>query len=177
MSYSPYTPRYDYAAKDELPSGNTQKVIRGRELSEEFEAISKDLIRADARGRLFASCTVNGPTIVTSFGVEKLEWVTQEENGQPNWEFAKITFTNTLPGVTGEPASGENGDINAVANVQVTAFANKESSTSFVCPTVVDLEPEFVVVGFYQLGQPDGVQPVVFPTGFCLAIFEDSVPE
>ena len=179
MSHTPYVPIYNYAAKDSLPSGNTNKVIRGSELTEEFNAISKDLIRADARGRLFASCTYNGAEengIVTSFGVEKVEWIRQDENNSP-WFFAKITFSEELPGITGEPSSGTNGDINAVANVQVTAFANKAASSAFVTPTVVDLEPGFVVVAFYQHGMPDGVEPVVWPTGFCLAIFQDSVPE
>ncbi len=177
MSHTPYVPIYDYAAKDSLPSGNTNKVIRGSELTEEFKAISKDLIRADARGRLFASCTYNGEDIVTSFGVEKVEWISQEEWNDSPWFFAKITFSEELPGITGEPASGANGDINAVANVQVTAFANKAASSAFVTPTVVDLEPDFVVVGFYQHGMPGGVQAVVWPTGFCLAVFQDAVPE
>jgi hypothetical protein len=177
MSHTPYVPIYNYAAKDSLPSGNTNKVIRGSELTEEFNAISKDLIRADARGRLFASCTYNGEDIVTSFGVEKVEWINQEINGEKYWYFAKITFLELLPKVTEAPSSGANGDINAVANVQVTAFANKAVNTAFVCPTVVDLEEGFVVVGFYQLGQPEGVQAVVWPTGFCLAVFQDAVPE
>lgn len=43
-----YSPKYSYAAKDELPSGNSQKVIRGTELTEEFEAISENLIQTDS---------------------------------------------------------------------------------------------------------------------------------
>jgi hypothetical protein len=197
MSHTPYVPIYDYAAKDSLPSGNTNKVIRGSELTEEFKAISKDLIRADARGRLFASVTFSpDPTVdlwddtentdlgtmVSSFSVEKVEWITQGANGQPLWKYAKVTFTNTLPEVanpTPQPDDGNwtNGDINGRANVQVTAWATRTGDTAFVFPTVIDLETNFVVIGFYCPGYPDGVQPVVWPVAFSLAVFEDSVPE
>ena len=43
-----YSPKYDYAAKDSLPSGNSLKVIRGTELTEEFKAISENLIQTDS---------------------------------------------------------------------------------------------------------------------------------
>lgn len=194
--YTPYKPIYDYAAKDSLPSGNTNKVIRGSELSQEFNAISDGLIRADARGRLFASVTFNPypdaelwdtqsktdyGTMVSSFGVEKVEWISQEQNGQETWKFAKVTFTNTLPAVdnpTQPPDGGfTNGDVNAKANVQVTAWATRNTQTAFVFGTVCDLEPTFVVIGFYCPGYPDGVLPVVWPVAFSLAVFEDSVPE
>ena len=194
--YTPYKPIYDYAAKDSLPSGNTNKVIRGSELSQEFNAISDGLIRADARGRLFASVTFNpNPdvelwptdnetnygTMVSSFGVEKVEWISQEQNGQDLWKFAKVTFTNTLPAVENptEPGEGEftNGDVNGRANVQVTAWATRTGNTAFVFPTVVDLERNFVVIGFNCPGYPEGVLKVVWPVAFSLAVFEDSVPE
>jgi len=194
--HTPYKPIYDYARKDSLPSGNTDKVIRGSELSEEFKAISRDLVRADARGRLFASVTFNpNPdvelwdntentdlgTMVSSFGVEKVEWISQEQNGQDLWKFAKVTFTNRLPAVENptEPGEGEftNGDVNGRANVQVTAWATRNAETAFVFGTVCDLERDFVVIGFYCPGYPEGVQPVVWPVAFSLAVFEDSVPE
>ena len=122
---------------------------------------------------VFASCTYNGKRISgDSFGISSVEWVDQTANFQPDWKFAKITFAKSLEPITPDEATDTNGDINAHAVVQVTAFANKESSTAFVCPTVVDLEPDFVIVAFYQLGTPDGVQAVVWDTGFCLTIIE-----
>lgn len=195
--YTPYAPIYSYRDKDSLPSGNTNKVIRGSELSEEFEAISRDLIRADARGRLFASVTFNPDadvelwpqgeetdygTMVSSFGVEKVEWISQGINGQETWKFAKVTFKKSLPSVENptEPNPDDpftNGDLNAKANVQVTAWATRTGNTSFVFPTVVDLEPDFVVIGFNCPGMPEGVLKVVWPVAFSLAVFEDSVPE
>jgi hypothetical protein len=169
-----YKPKYDYRVKDSLPSGNTAKVIRGTELMEEFEAISDDLIRVES-GRLFAACTYNGQAVIgESYGISGVEWIGQEANGQPDWKFAKIGFTKTLASVTSEESSQANGDVNARANVQVTAFATSVASTGFVFGTIVDLEPNFVVVAF--LGpKEDGSLGPVWDTGFCLAVFEDVV--
>jgi hypothetical protein len=123
------------------------------------------------RGGVFASVTYNGAEIVTSVGVKDVEWKLQDQHQSP-WKYAKINFLEKLPSITGDISSEANGDINAVANVQVTAFANRAAATAFVTPTVMDLEPDFVVVGFYQHGLPDGVEPVSWPTGFCLTVIE-----
>lgn len=37
---SNYTPLTDFAAKDSLPSGNANKIVKGTEFSAEFNAIS-----------------------------------------------------------------------------------------------------------------------------------------
>jgi hypothetical protein len=166
-----------------LPEGNDSVSEGDDHIRLIKEAITKSFPNIDApvtatpeelnRGGVFASVTYNGAEIVTSFGVEKVEWIDQEHHESP-WFFAKITFSKELPGITGEPSSEANGDINAMANVQVTAFANKAiDNTDFVTPTVVDLEPGFVVVAFYQHGRPEGVENVVWPTGFCLTIIEN----
>ena len=44
-----YNPIHDYRAKDALPSGNDQKVIRGADLSDEFDGISTAITAAEAR--------------------------------------------------------------------------------------------------------------------------------
>ncbi|MDG1315135.1 MAG: hypothetical protein P8P29_06400 [Flavobacteriaceae bacterium] len=78
-----YTPKYDYRAKDALPSGNSAKVIRGTELMEEFEAIS-----ADSKSAEVAACKWNGSSITYSVNVQS---VTSAGGG--NW---RITFTEEI---------------------------------------------------------------------------------
>lgn len=76
-----YTPKYDYAAKDALPSGNTAKVIRGTELMQEFVAISEQFISNDKKG-VVASCKYNGQYDVgPNFGLMYSVNVTSVENG------------------------------------------------------------------------------------------------
>jgi len=132
-----------------------------------------DLV-ANARGdRMFASATYNGAQIVgNSPGVSSIQWIDQSANGQPNWYFAKINFQNRLEPISSGEGSATNGDVNARANVQVTAFSTAVAPTGFVFPVVVDLEPDFVVVAFLQT-QFDGSLAPVWNTGFCLAVFEN----
>lgn len=173
-----YTPKYDYRAKDSLPSGNTAKVIRGTELMEDFEKLGGLVDNLETEvgtaKAAFASLTYNGETAVGSpHNIKQesgqwVEWVNQEANGQPNWKFAKIRFAENLQPVTTRSA---NGDVNAKANVQVTAFSTAVSPTGFVFPVIVDLEIDFVVVAFLG-GQSDGSFAPVWDTGFCLAVFE-----
>lgn len=133
-------------------------------------ATSEELNRVKA---VFAQCTYNGQMIVgTPIGISSVVWVTQEANGQPNWKFCRVNFSNRLEPVNSNESSNSNGDINARAVVQVTCFANKAAPTAFVVPVVVDLEPEFVVIAFNQLNTPVGVESVVWDTGFCLTIME-----
>ena len=78
-----YTPKYDYRAKDALPSGNSAKVIRGTELMEEFEAIS-----ADSKSAEVAAVKWNGSSIMYSVNVQSVT-----PAGDGNW---RITFTQDI---------------------------------------------------------------------------------
>ena len=78
-----YTPKYDYRAKDALPSGNSAKVIRGAELMEEFEAIS-----ADSKSAEVAAVKWNGSSIMYSVNVQSVT-----PAGDGNW---RITFTQDI---------------------------------------------------------------------------------
>ena len=78
-----YTPKYDYRAKDALPSGNSAKVIRGTELMEEFEAIS-----ADSKSAEVAAVKWNGSSIMYSVNVQSVV-----PAGDGNW---RITFTQDI---------------------------------------------------------------------------------
>ena len=78
-----YTPKYDYRAKDALPSGNSAKVIRGAELMEEFEAIS-----ADSKSAELAAVKWNGSSVTFALNVQS---VTPAGGG--NW---RITFDQEI---------------------------------------------------------------------------------
>ena len=78
-----YTPKYDYRAKDALPSGNSAKVIRGTELMEEFEAIP-----ADSKSAEVAAVKWNGSNITYSVNVQSVA-----PAGSGNW---RITFTEEI---------------------------------------------------------------------------------
>ena len=78
-----YTPKYDYRAKDALPSGNSAKVIRGTELMEEFEAIS-----ADSKSAEVAAVKWNGSNIMYSVNVQSVA-----PAGDGNW---RVTFSEDI---------------------------------------------------------------------------------
>ena len=79
-----YTPKYDYRAKDALPSGNSAKVIRGTELMEEFEAIS-----ADSKSAEVAAVKWNGTNMMYAVNVTSV--APAPEGG--NW---RVTFTQDI---------------------------------------------------------------------------------
>ena len=136
-------------------------------------ASSEELNRAKA---VFAQCTYNGQMIVgTAIGISSVVWVDQAANGAPGIKFCRVNFANSLEPIDSNESSNSNGDINARAVVQVTCFANNASNTAFVAPTVIDLEPDFVVIGFRGINDdnnPNGSSQVVWDTGFCLTIME-----
>jgi nuclear transport factor 2 (NTF2) superfamily protein len=78
-----YTPKYDYRAKDALPSGNSAKVIRGAELMEEFEAIS-----ADSKSAELAAVKWNGSSVTFAVNVQSVT-----SAGSGNW---RITFDQEI---------------------------------------------------------------------------------
>ena len=85
-----YTPKYDYRAKDALPSGNSAKVIRGTELMEEFEAISSNI----NSGGAVASVKFNGQTIMYENNVASVE---QPAPGKSGFASCRVTFKDLIP--------------------------------------------------------------------------------
>jgi hypothetical protein len=75
-----YTPIHDYRGKDALPSGNSAKIIRGSELSEEFEAIRDDL----ATSPITVSCKYNGTELRYSKNVARVD-----QQGGTTWVYFK----------------------------------------------------------------------------------------
>ncbi len=56
---SNYTPTTDFAAKDSLPSGNSGKIIRGTEFTEEFTNIATAILsKADIESPTFTGTVV-----------------------------------------------------------------------------------------------------------------------
>ena len=78
-----YTPKYDYRAKDALPSGNSAKVIRGTELMEEFEAIS-----AESKSAEVAACKYGAAGLSFAVNVQSVA-----PAGDGNW---RVTFDEAV---------------------------------------------------------------------------------
>jgi hypothetical protein len=64
-----YTPIHNYRGKDALASGDSAKIVRGSELSEEFEAIRDDL----ATSAVTVSVKYNGDDVMYSNNVERVD--------------------------------------------------------------------------------------------------------
>ena len=63
-----YTKTTDFAAKDTLPGGDTNKVIRGSEFETEFDAISTAIAtKSDLAGPTFTG-TSTIPTLILTAG-------------------------------------------------------------------------------------------------------------
>ena len=176
-----YAPKYDYRAKDSLPSGNTAKVIRGRELMEDFEKLGglTDSLQ-DQMGttrNVFAAVTYNGQsTVGTSHNVGQIRWKEQTAEGS-TFQFAYIPFLVGLDGQTNPNPDGDgqqsgNGELNANLNIQVTAFSNAGNSLGFAgfCfGTVTEIDNFHVEVAFSQ-NNFDGTHAAVWNQAFCLLV-------
>jgi hypothetical protein len=84
---SGYTPIHDYRAKDSLPSGSADKRIKGADLSEEFEAISRNIVNTT----VLASCKFSGTEVRYGYNVRE---VTQPQPG--NNGFERIVFDSPI---------------------------------------------------------------------------------
>lgn len=82
-----YNPIHDYRAKDALPSGSEQKVIRGADLSDEFEAISSNLQTTS----ILASCKFNGTDVRYGYNVREVIQPQPGNNG-----FERVVFENQI---------------------------------------------------------------------------------
>ena len=117
-----YTPKYDYRAKDALPSGNSAKVIRGTELMEEFEAIS-----ADSKSAEVAAVKWNGTNMMYAVNVTSV--APSPEGG--NW---RVTFTQ---------------DINQI-DLHYAVVATPAAINGPVLCYVVNQNEQYVDIGFRE---------------------------
>ena len=104
-----YNPIHNYRGKDSLPSGDSAKVIRGSELSEEFEAIRDDL----ATSAITVSCKYNGSEVKYSNNVNRVEqngnntkvfFGNQVEEFDDHYAVQITPFVYLGNGGTGQPA-------------------------------------------------------------------------
>lgn len=176
-----YKPKYDYRAKDSLPSGNTAKVIRGTELMEDFEQLGGQVDSLEeALGttrNVFAAVTYDGQnTVGTSHNVGQIQWKEQTAEGS-TFQFAYIPFLIGLDGQSNPNPNGDgqqigNGTLNANLNIQVTAFSNANNSLNFAgfCfGTVTEIDNFHVEVAFSQ-NNFDGTNAAVWNQAFCLLV-------
>lgn len=176
-----YTPKYDYRAKDSLPSGNTAKVIRGTELMEDFEKLGGlvDNLEegAGTTRSVFAAVTFDGfNTVGTSHNVGQIQWKEQSTQGSA-WQFAYVPFLIGLDGQENPNPNGDgdqsgNGTLNANLNIQVTAFSNANNSLGFAgfCfGTITEIDNFHVEVAFSQ-NNFDGTHAAVWNQAFCLLV-------
>ena len=98
-----YVPKYDYRAKDALPSGNTAKVIRGTELMEEFEGIRDSFIAANnqfadisSKG-IVASCKYNGTVLAYNQNVTSVANGWNGDEGLLAGQY-KVNFETSIEG-------------------------------------------------------------------------------
>ena len=130
-----YNPIHDYRAKDALPSGSDQKVIRGADLSDEFEAIQGEFISISESRHAseLASCkTGDGNTVNYGFNVASVA-----PQGSGIW---RVTFKEPI-NVDGNLSAG---DFAAVVTPYTT-------NGKMVIATITDQREAYVDIVFKQL--------------------------
>jgi hypothetical protein len=172
-----YNPIHDYRAKDALPSGSDQKVIKGADLSDEFESIRDEMFTVGTTRNVFAAVTYDGQnTVGTAHNVGQIQWKEQTAEGS-TFRFAYIPFLIGLDGQTNPNPNGDgqqigNGSLNANLNIQVTAFSNANNSLGFAgfCfGTVTEIDNFHAEVAFSQ-NNFDGTHAAVWNQAFCLLV-------
>ena len=164
-----YSPKYDYRAKDALPSGNTAKVIRGTELMEEFEGISEDLASLDERVTLntniLASVKWNGIAIGQEFNVANVETLGNDNS------HVRITFKKPInedaPITLPDGREVNPGDfVNLVTPVTTTGVM------SMMC--ITDMRETYVDFAVRTLNGVDNQtwEAPSAPIGFCYVLID-----
>ena len=165
-----YNPIHDYRAKDVLPSGSDQKVIRGADLSDEFESISENMKAAGTTKPLFASVTYDGTSIYgTPNNVAAVQWLAQPENS--DIRFARVTFQSGVPNLPQQP----NGTLDADLNIQVTPFSNANNSLGLAgvaAACITEITADYVEIAFIQTDLTFTWQ-FVSNQAFCLIVSEN----
>ena len=152
-----YNPIHDYRAKDALPSGSDQKVIRGADLSDEFEAIQGEFISISEslHASELASCkTGDGENVDYGFNVASVGNVS---NGV--W---RVTFTNPI----NEDGVDSAGDFAGV----VTPYA---INGKVVIASITDQREGWVDIAFREL-QPDSTFSIPSKVGFAFILINQA---
>ena len=165
----PYTPNYDYAAKDQLPSGNSAKVIRGSELMEEFLDISETVTKLDERitlnTNILASVKWNGENIGQQFNVSQVE-VLGNDNSHVRIHFTK-PINEDAPITLPDGSEVNPGDfVNVVTPITTTGVM------SMMCLT--DMRETYVDFAVRTLNGTDNTtwESPSAPIGFCYVLID-----
>jgi hypothetical protein len=150
-----YNPIHDYRAKDALPSGSDQKVIRGADLSDEFEAIQGEIekILANPAPSMLASCKWGNPN-----GQEGMTFGVGISDIQRSGDKFKIIFNNSF------------------ANHQYSCVITPQVATGSASPVfgwVVDQMAEYCTI---QINEWNGSQLVVPSAAAFTCIIVDDDP-
>ena len=153
-----YNPIHDYRAKDALPSGSEQKVIRGADLSDEFEAISN----AFRQTVEMAGCKYNGTDVKYSYNVSSVE-----NRGGGIWRVNFTTPINEDQTITLPDGTVVNpGDFAAI----VTPYA---TNGRMAIASITDQQEAFVDIAIRELDGNSWVIPASIGFAFLLI---DQVP-
>jgi hypothetical protein len=145
-----YNPIHDYRAKDALPSGSDQKVSRGADLSDEFEAIGEAL----KSSALLTSCKFNGSAITYGYNVSGVQSL-----GGGAW---RVNFAEAI-NPDGDTSAG---DFAAVVTPYTT-------NGRMVIATITDQRESYVDIAFRELNGSDWSAPST--QGFAFILL-DQVP-
>jgi|SaaInlStandDraft_1057018.scaffolds.fasta_scaffold143064_2 hypothetical protein len=171
-----YTPKYDYAAKDTLPSGNSAKVIRGTELMEEFNGIKDAFIgvgdtlteydeRITINTNVLASVKWNGEAISQQFNVSQVE-VLGNGNGHVRVHFTKA-INEDAPITLPDGSQANPGDfVNVVTPITTTGVM------SMMC--ITDMRETYADFAVRTLNPGDNQtwEAPTAPIGFCYILID-----
>ena len=153
-----YNPIHDYRAKDALPSGSEQKVIRGADLSDEFEAISSEFRQTVE----MAGCKYNGTDVKYGYNVASVDSL-----GGGAWRVNFITPINEDETITLPDGTIVNpGDFAGI----VTPYA---TNGRMAIASITDQREAYVDIAIRELDGSSWVAPASIGFAFLLI---DQVP-
>ena len=160
---SGYTPIHDYRAKDSLPSGSADKRVKGADLSEEFEAISQNIVNTT----VLASCKFNGTDVRYGYNVREVIQPQPGNNG-----FERIVFESPInmdePIELPDGTFANPGDFAAV-------FTGYTTSNTMAIFSVTDQREAYIDVAIRVLGANGQWEIPSRRNGFAM-ILVDQVP-
>ena len=125
-----YTKTTDFAAKDTLPGGDTNKVVRGTEFETEFDAISTAIAtKSDTAGPTFTG-TVTIPTVDINAGA--IDGTTIGANSAAAGTFTNLTATTAdINGgtVDGATIGGSSAGAGTFTNLTASGTVNFSGAT------------------------------------------------
>lgn len=160
---SGYTPIHDYRAKDSLPSGSADKRIKGADLSEEFEAISQNIMNTT----VLASCKFNGTDVRYGYNVREVI----QPNGQNNG-FERVVFENPIN--VDEPIELPDGTLVNPGDF-AAVFTGYTTANTMSIFSVTDQREEYIDVAIRVLGGNGQWEIPSERIGFAM-ILVDQVP-